>query len=242
MGIGTGPKQGEEEMPQIEVHQNHEEASKLLSNLKTAWSSVYLTLISLIQGVALAYLFERFAEKMQPSIESVDASTWLKFGSAVMILVIVWQEYLSGSIAFVSVPTLRDAFIPFLLGVVEFFVSHFVGTAGPYWYISVCALWLLGSVAYWNFYCQAGQYRENDYILKSTLKPKGVSYFKWVNSVLSLSYAGIFFALSKFHSQRVSEIIALLLLVIFIIKCRVYWRIILILAQRGLATSKPLRN
>jgi hypothetical protein len=84
----------------------------LLASLRASFSSQYLTLTSIIQGVALAYLVVVVDEEMT----QFSAAQWLFVVTAFLAIVSAWHEYMTAVTIFVWVPRLWDALIPFLVG------------------------------------------------------------------------------------------------------------------------------
>ncbi|TDB85053.1 hypothetical protein E1264_22425 [Actinomadura sp. KC216] len=90
---------------------------ELLERIEGSFKDIYLTQISIIQGVAFGFLARSALTGPSPS-----ASQWLAYGTAFIVIVGVWQEYMVGSTAFTWVPTMLDSVAPYLLGVLEFLI------------------------------------------------------------------------------------------------------------------------
>jgi hypothetical protein len=90
--------------------------------IKGAFGSTYLTLMSIMQGVALAALATRVAE----TSGRFDAGDWLVTLDTFLVLVVVWNEYLVAALAFAWIPTFLDSLLPFGLLAAELFLVHAV--------------------------------------------------------------------------------------------------------------------
>ncbi|GIH09776.1 hypothetical protein Rhe02_78430 [Rhizocola hellebori] len=76
-----------------------------LGRVQESFRDVYLTLISIIQGVALGYLIQTIGA----TYKEIDVD---RAGRVVVVLVgiaVIWQEYLVGLMMFAWVPTVIDA-------------------------------------------------------------------------------------------------------------------------------------
>ncbi len=70
--------------------------------LKGQFAPAYLTLTSIIQGVALSVL----AARVEATYAQFDATDWLLTIATFLVFLEVWNEYLMQVLAFVWLPTL----------------------------------------------------------------------------------------------------------------------------------------
>lgn len=106
----------------------------LLSRLTSSFTPIYLTILSIIQAVALAELARVVADDYAQFTPVQWALVLLTF----LILIIIWNHVTSDAVAWVWIPDLRDSVIPFLLGGFELYQAHaIVAGLGP---------WLFGMV------------------------------------------------------------------------------------------------
>ena len=112
-----------------------QERLALLQQVKGSFTGFSLTLLSIIQGVALAELASVVAAQY-PNFSVVQ---WLMALVTLFLFVMVWDHLSRDAMTFAWVPDFRDSAIPFLIGVMELFLSHAVGLG--------IDLWLLGMVA-----------------------------------------------------------------------------------------------
>jgi hypothetical protein len=90
--------------------------------LKGQFAPAYLTLTSIIQGVALSTLVIR----VESNSAQFDATNWLLAVTTFVGFLTVWNEYLMQVLMFVWVPTLLDSLVPFAFLASELFMAHFV--------------------------------------------------------------------------------------------------------------------
>jgi hypothetical protein len=107
----------------------------LLSRLKGSFTPVYLTILSIIQAVALAEL----ARVVADNYAQFTLAQWALVLLTFLIVIIIWNHVTTDAMAWVWIPDVRDSLIPFLLGAFELYQAHaIVAGLGP---------WLFGMVA-----------------------------------------------------------------------------------------------
>jgi len=102
--------------------------------LKSQFAPAYLTLTSIIQGVALAVL----ASRVDATYAQFDATDWLLTIATFLAFVTLWHEYLMQALAFVWLPTLLDSLVPFAFLASELFAAHFVYHGLRNWLLALC--------------------------------------------------------------------------------------------------------
>ena len=90
----------------------------LRERLKDSFSNTYLTLLSIIQGTALALLFGKIDYLTDRNAFHVPQAV-LSFG-LFLIIALLWHQYQIGLVLYAWVPQLVDALVPFSLGACEF--------------------------------------------------------------------------------------------------------------------------
>ncbi|MGZ3584237.1 MAG: hypothetical protein ACXVCT_15945 [Ktedonobacterales bacterium] len=111
-----------------------DEHRPLLSQLKGSFTSIYLTVLSIIQAVALGELARVVADDY-PRFTLVQ---WALVLLTFLILIIIWNHVTTDAMTWVWIPDLRDSVIPFLLGAFELYQAHAIVVGlGP---------WLFGMV------------------------------------------------------------------------------------------------
>ncbi|HEX8674107.1 MAG TPA: hypothetical protein VF710_19570 [Longimicrobium sp.] len=119
--------------------------------------SIYLGLGGVIQSLALYFLLNSLDQ--QPHVfgaKGPDLAWWLRFGTAFLVIVLIWHEYAVGVVCFSWVWTVVDSAMPFLLGMSEFLLITHVrrGTMAD-WFWSLSVVSFVGGLSYLNQFIQA---------------------------------------------------------------------------------------
>jgi Na+/pantothenate symporter len=92
----------------------------LLSRIKGSFTPIYLTILSIVQAVALGELAKVVADGY-PEFTPVQ---WSLVLLTFLILIIIWSHVTTDAMSWVWIPDLRDSVIPFLLGAFELYQAH----------------------------------------------------------------------------------------------------------------------
>jgi len=111
--------------------------------LKGQFAPAYLTLTSIIQGVALSTLVMR----VESNNAQFDATNWLLTVATFVAFLAVWNEYLMQVLMFVWVPTLLDSLVPFAFLASELFMAHFVYNGLRGWLLTLGLIFVGGGAA-----------------------------------------------------------------------------------------------
>ena len=111
--------------------------------LREQFAPSYLTLTSIIQGVAISALVIR----VESVGELLDVAAWLLVVTTLLSLLLLWHEYLMQALAYVWLPTLLDSAIPFAFLVAELFLVHFVYGNQRAWLLVAAVAFALGLAA-----------------------------------------------------------------------------------------------
>ena len=114
----------------------------LLERLKQTSTTSSLTLLSIVQGVALADLAGVVAGQYQ----QFHLLQWLLLGGNFLFILAAWNQILMDTVTWVNLPSVTRSFIPFLLGALEFFLNHTFVHNPQAWLIAAAALVILSSV------------------------------------------------------------------------------------------------
>lgn len=126
-------------------------ATRLLARVEESFHGAYLTLLSIVQGVAFAYLIQQWPDRGDPFLPH----QWVLFLVAASFITLAWQEYLIGATMFAWVPTIIDSAVPFGLGALEAVVAASIDVSLSR-YVAACGALCVGGVAaYSNYYYQA---------------------------------------------------------------------------------------
>ncbi|HEX6556458.1 MAG TPA: hypothetical protein VF026_27105 [Ktedonobacteraceae bacterium] len=137
--------------------------------LKGQFAPAYLTLTSIIQGVALSTL----AVRVEGNYPQFDATDWLLTVATFIGFLAVWNEYLMQALAYVWMPTLLDSLVPFAFLASELFASHFVYYGLRGWLLSVSLIFVVGTVAQFLTFTQARNLVEENRDVARVLAPYG---------------------------------------------------------------------
>lgn len=125
--------------------------AEVVERVEESFRDVYLTLVSIIQGVALGYL----VQVIGPDYRALGADQVARGAAVVAFIVAVWQEYMVGSTTQAWVPGILDSLAPFLIGVGEFLMISALGSPiSDYLFFAVCA-WSTGLLAEVNYFRRA---------------------------------------------------------------------------------------
>ena len=187
-------QQQEEQIAQLgallEQHQRHAaERGTLRAHLVEQFTPLYLTLLSIIQGVALAYLAERFTA----TAPHLTLSVWLQAAGLLLTIVFVWHQWAVVTLAHVWLPTFSDAAIPFLFGVTELAMAYTLGPDATPWLGATTLAWLMGVVITWYPYHRARHQRRNALVLRA----EAPLWPLYVGVVVGVLGSGALFALAQ---------------------------------------------
>jgi hypothetical protein len=115
----------------------------LHNKLKESFGPIYLTVLSVIQGVALADL----ASVVQASYQEFTFVHWLLTAIDFVMFIIIWNAYTIQSAIWTWIPDLRDAIIPFLFGALELFLNHAITLTLTAWLTALTLLSGMGMLA-----------------------------------------------------------------------------------------------
>ena len=197
--------------------------------LKGQLAPAYLTLTSIIQGVALAFL----ATRVEATYARFDAADWLLTTATFLGFLTLWNEYLMQILMFVWMPTLVDSLVPFAFLASELFTAHFVYQGLRNWLLSLGLTFVVGIIASIVTSTQARTFPEENRDVARALTP-----LIWVRAVLSavilvLCLAGwaLYDVLRLEQVQAIVALIALVAIILFLGSSVPYWNRVLSYAR-----------
>jgi hypothetical protein len=134
---------------------------------KARWPMVLLTLVSIIQALALETLWSELTD--EDWIASGGAQAWvagLQAGAVLLAILVIWVFYAQLVMRFDWVPGLRDSLAPFALGVLEFALAETIGAG---W----VGFWMLGFAAAFGIAHWIGQ----STFARARLEPENAGFF-----------------------------------------------------------------
>jgi hypothetical protein len=123
--------------------------SRLIKTVPASFSSFYLTLVCLIQGVALGLL----ATKIPDFLSTFNLIGLFYALLTFIVVVVVWHEYVLAAQEFWWEITWWDSIIPFLLGMGEYLMIEYIGKGPHYngWFFAATFTAFAGFLAYVNY-------------------------------------------------------------------------------------------
>ena len=197
--------------------------------LKGQFAPAYLTLTSIIQGVALAFL----AARVEATYTQFDATDWLLTAATFVGFLEVWNEYLIQVLAFVWVPTLLDSIVPFAYLACELFMGHFVYHNLRSWLLTLSLIYIVGALSSVVSSIQARTFADENRDVARVLAPQG--WFRdalnVVFVVLSLCAWALYDALRLGQAQFIVALVAFISIIVFVGSSVPYWNQLLAYAR-----------
>lgn len=122
-------------------------SSELISRLESSFRDVYLQLLTIIQGFAFGFL----ATTTLAAANSLTLPKWLTLTTCLLIILVIWQDYMVGATAFAWIPTLLDTIIPYGLGLAQFALITFAVDSARNFLLALAITYVLGIIAWGNF-------------------------------------------------------------------------------------------
>jgi len=197
--------------------------------LKGQFAPAYLTLTSIIQGVALAFL----AARVEATYTQFDAMDWLLAAATFVGFLAVWNEYLMQVLAFVWVPTLLDSLVPFAYLACELFMAHFVYHNLRGWLLTLGLIFVVGALSQVVSSMQARTFADENRDIARVLAPQG-----WVRAalnvvfvVLSLCAWALYDVLRLGQVPFIVALLAFISIIVFVSSSVPYWNQLLAYAR-----------
>ncbi len=147
----------------MEIGFDHEpEHARLHRQLRGSFATTYLTMLSIIQGVALADL----AGVVGGGHEPFTLMQWLMVPMNFFIIISVWNHFMADSISMEWIPSFSDAVLPFTFGAVELFLNHALVIGLAVWLVGMAAAALLEAAGTWFMDRKAGQETRDRHLLR----------------------------------------------------------------------------
>src|SRR5258708_4548196 len=131
--------------------------STLHQRVRNSFTSSYLTLLGITQGVSLAEL----ATVVDDNHGRFTIIPWLMVTVTFLLLIVVWDLLSPDAMTFVWIPDFRDSALPLLVGAIELFLCHAVAIGLTVWLGGFCAMAVVASVYIWYVRWQAERDAEN---------------------------------------------------------------------------------
>jgi hypothetical protein len=135
--------------------------STVRARAKEQLPQVLLTLMSIIQALALEFLWDdvRVAER---ALRWDAVSTWFQIVADMLGIVQVWLLYTSATMRVRWTPSMRDLIIPFLIGILEFILIDLTGPDHRgLWFLTLAAVYVVASWDAQSVFSRARQDPDN---------------------------------------------------------------------------------
>ena len=129
----------------------------LQQRLKDLFAPLYLTALSVIQGVALADL----ALVVAGHAQQFTLTHWLLVLLAFAVLLAAWSQFSMHATTWDWIPDLGDAIIPFGIGALELFLNHLIPLTLSGWLAIFTVGMTMSTLALWRTERRASQESEN---------------------------------------------------------------------------------
>jgi len=221
----------------------------LLRRLKESATTTSLTLMSIVQGVALADL----AGVVAGGYSHFSATQWLLVFPTFLLLIGAWNQVTMDTLAWVQVPDMFYAIIPFIVGAFELFLNHTLRQNEQAWLIGVAVMVTLSTLAIGLTNRGAASHAENTSLFAylSPMRKSGKRYnllgtvvllllalasalggFAWVDRATQLPGAANF----------VAGVVVTLFLLEFIRRHLLYWRVVVAYAEAQPSPAKARKH
>lgn len=192
--------------------------------------TVMLTLISIIQALALEVFWNRFMEAgflWRP--HPFQIAGWLQAAVVLLTIVTLWVYYVNMVLRFTWVPDIVDSVAPFIIGIGEFALIESMGPDSVLaWYLIAASMYLLVTYFSGLTFQKARREPENRWFFTGTGKVYALYGPQFVAAGLTLTFAALTLIVGI---DSVAAIICCLLLVglsvVQLIMQERYWRIAL---------------
>jgi hypothetical protein len=130
--------------------------------LKASYGPTYLTILSVIQAVAMGDLAQVVAGGYQRFTTVQWVLTFNTFG----VLIIIWNAYSVQSTLWGWIPDVRDSAAPFVVGALELYLNHTIRVSLSAWLVAVALVGVAGAAGTLHIYWRASREPEQLELLR----------------------------------------------------------------------------
>ena len=202
---------------------------RISQRLKDQFAPAYLTLTSIIQGVALSVL----AARVESTNAQFNATNWLLAIATFLGILTIWHEYLLQVLMFVWVPTLLDSLVPFAFLAGELFTAHFVYGSLQAWLLAFAITFVVGMAANILTITQARKLSAENLDLLRVLAPHNriLTILILVIMLLFLCASALYGLLHLDQIQFIVALFALITIIVFLGSSIPRWHQVLVFAR-----------
>jgi hypothetical protein len=159
--------------------------------MKDSFNSMYQTILSIIQGVALADLATIVVAKY-PHFTIVH---WLMAPTTFFVFIVVFNVYSIQSAVWDWIPDIRDESIPFVFGALELFLNNTISLSMSLWFLGLAGISMLGALGTVHMVWRAHEESENEELLGLLKEHHRLFFLYYIGSAaLALLFAYICYA------------------------------------------------
>ncbi len=108
---------------------------------KDRFPMVLLTLLSIVQALALEFLWDHMRHRTEIfEISVVAILGWLQIAASLHVIILIWLMYAGMLMRFRWTPTITDSIWPFFIGLIQFLMIDIMGAENIALWIIVLAL------------------------------------------------------------------------------------------------------
>jgi len=209
--------------------------SNLRERAQEHFPAVLLTLISIIQALALELLWGKITgtESLWQA-DMVALVDWAMVSVTFLGILQIWIMYSCMVMGFVWLPGLRDSIFPFIMGLQQFMLVSLIGTEYEgLWLLVLASIFLSANIITHLSFKRARQEPANELFFRDR-KPATLKDFRWAGSViLVLTVLGTVSTIIDSGSLLLLAAMTLsnIVLLVQIFAVRRLWRVIISLAD-----------
>jgi hypothetical protein len=125
--------------------------------LKESYGPTYLTILSMIQSVALGDLSFVVAS----NYHHFTPVQWVLALNAFCVLIIVWNVFSVQSVLWGWIPDVRDGVVPFVVGALELFLNYAIAASLSTWLIALSLIGIVGVAGTWHIRWRSSREPDN---------------------------------------------------------------------------------
>ena len=163
--------------------------------------AVLLTLLSIVQALALELIWSRCTELAyldQPGW--ITALLWAQMAANLIGIVVIWVVYVSTVMRFSWFPSISDSIYPFIIGIGEFVL---VETTRPetlgFWFLQMAVVFALMNWVSHHTFRRARAEPENDWHFRDTPPARLRDFYPAIAVVLTLAGIGLVFLVFELY-------------------------------------------
>jgi hypothetical protein len=130
--------------------------------LKSSYGPTYLTILSVVQAVAMGDL----AQVVAGSYHHFTLVQWVLTFNSFGVLIIIWNAYSVQSALWGWIPDVRDSAVPFIVGGLELYLNHTITVSLSAWLIAVSLVGAAGAAGTVYTFRRASHEAEHDELLR----------------------------------------------------------------------------